>query len=277
MRHEDKSDMNDFDDIQYRLDGTAAIITLNRPEKLNAFTYHTLREIRSAVDQSVANSEVVGIVITGNGRGFSSGLDSQVLADVTSGKQAENRADESDQALPGIFSYLLEVPKPVIAAVNGVAAGGGLILALMSDIRIASTAASFITVFLQRGLIAEHGSSWILPRLVGTGRALDLLWMSDRIDAATAYDIGLVEKLTEPDQLIDEACAYIKRLSETSAPLAIAETKKLVYRHIGTSYVEALREANESQQRFVASPDAAEGARALLEKRPAIFKRLGDE
>lgn len=268
--------MSDFTDIQYRLDGTAAIITLNRPETLNAFTYHTLQEIRSAVDQSVANNEVVGIVITGNGRGFSSGLDSQVLANVTSGKQPENRP-ESDQDLPGIFSYLLEVPKPVIAAVNGVAAGGGLILALMSDIRIASTAASFVTVFLKRGLIAEHGSSWILPRLVGTGRALDLLWMSDRIDAASAYDMGLVEKLTEPEQLIDVACAYIQRLSETSAPLAIAETKRLVYRHIGTSYVDALVEANESQNRFVAAPDAAEGARALLEKRPPVFKRLGDE
>ena len=149
---------------------------------------------------------MVGIVITGNGRGFSAGLDAQVLAEVTSkgGNASSDVAAEDD--LPRIFSYLLEVPKPVIAAVNGVAAGGGLILALMSDLRIASRDASFVTVFLKRGLVAEHGSSWLLPRLVGTGRALDLLWMSDRIDAQTAADIGLVERLAEPDEL----CAFEK-------------------------------------------------------------------
>ncbi|MBP19953.1 MAG: enoyl-CoA hydratase [Gammaproteobacteria bacterium] len=278
MRDEDKFIMSDFTDIEYRVDGTAAVITLNRPEKLNAFTYHTMGEIRSAVDQSVADPEVVGIVITGNGRGFSSGLDAQVLANVTSGKAPSDRkAGPATNDLPGIFSYLLEVPKPVIAAINGVTAGGGLILALMSDIRIASSDASFITVFLKRGLIAEHGSSWILPRLVGTGNALDLLWMSDRIDAATALSLGLVEKLVEPDELLEQACQYIQRLSETSAPLAIAETKKLVCRHLGTNYFDALHEANESQNRFVASPDASEGAQALLEKRNPKFMRLGDE
>ncbi|HIG43721.1 MAG: enoyl-CoA hydratase-related protein [bacterium] len=270
--------MNGFTDIEYRVDGCAAVITLNRPEKLNAFTYHTLNEIRTAVNQSVADSDIIGIVLTGNGRGFSAGLDSQVLAEVTSGKETtRSDAEMSEDELPGIFSYLLEVPKPVIAAVNGVAAGGGLILALMSDIRIASTDASFITVFLKRGLIAEHGSSWILPRMVGTGRALDLLWMSDRIDAATAQQLGLVEKLVEPDQLVHQACAYIERMAETSAPLAIAETKRLVYGHLGKGYVDALHEANESQNRFIAAPDASEGASALLEKRKPNFQRLGEE
>ncbi len=270
--------MSEFTDIEYRVEGCAAIITLNRPEKLNAFTYHTLNEIRTAVNQSVADANVVGIILTGNGRGFSSGLDSQVLADVTSGKEtSRSEVEMNKDELPGIFSYLLEVPKPVIAAINGVAAGGGLILALMSDIRIASTDASFITVFLKRGLIAEHGSSWILPRLVGTGRALDLLWMSDKIDATTALDLGLVEKLVEPDKLISVACSYLERMAETSAPLAIAETKRLIYSHLGKGYVEALHEANESQNRFIAAPDASEGAKALIEKRQPNFKRLGEE
>jgi len=165
----------------------------------------------------------------------------------------------------------------VIAAVNGVAAGGGLILALMSDLRIASRDASFITVFLKRGLISEHGSSWLLPRLVGTSRALDLLWMSDRIDAETAADIGLVDKLTEPEQLLDTARDYLTRLAATSAPAAIAETKRLVYRHQGTTYTQALREAEVSTNRFVTLPDAAEGAAALIEKRAPNFKRLGEQ
>jgi len=168
------------------------------------------------------------------------------------------------------------VPKPIIAAINGVAAGGGLILALMSDLRIASREASFTTIFLKRGLISEHGSSWLLPRLVGTGRALDLLWTSDRIDAETAADIGLVEKLTDADKLIDTAKGYVRRLAESAAPLAIAATKRLVYRHLGMGYVEALKEADVVQNEFVAAPDATEGAHALLEKRTPRFKRVGE-
>lgn len=268
--------MSDYTDIEVEIEDPVALIKLNRPDKLNAFTYHTLGEIRSAIDAASTDPRVVGIIITGNGRGFSAGLDSQVLAEVTSrDTPAEPTPVDSDE-LPGLFSYLLQVPKPVIAAVNGVAAGGGLILALMSDLRIASRDASFVTIFLKRGLIAEHGSSWLLPRLVGTGRALDLLWMSDRIDAETAHSIGLVEHLADPDQLLDTARDYVTRLAQTSAPAAIAETKRLVYRHLGTNYTEALREAEVSQNRFVTSADAREGAAALLEKRAPKFKRLGE-
>lgn len=268
--------MSGYTDIELEIQDPVAVIRLNRPEKLNAFTHHTLGEIRSAIDAAAVDTRAVGIVITGNGRGFCSGLDAQVLAEVTSRDEpAAGTPVDSDQ-LPGIFSYLLQVPKPVIAAVNGVAAGGGLVLALMSDLRIASRDASFITVFLKRGLISEHGTSWLLPRIVGTSRALDLLWMSDRIDAVTAADIGLVDKLVEPDQLIDTARDYIARLAATSAPAAIAETKRLVYRHQGTNYLQALREAEESTNRFVTFPDAAEGAAALIEKRAPNFKRLGE-
>jgi enoyl-CoA hydratase/carnithine racemase len=272
-----------FTDIELSIEDPVALLRLNRPEKLNAFTYHTLAEIRRAMAFASDDARVVGIVITGNGRGFSAGLDSQTLADVTQKSQGNPEsvstigADSTRPAddLPGIFSYFLEVPKPIVAAINGVAAGGGLIMAMLSDVRIASTAASFTTVFLKRGLIAEHGSSWMLPRLVGAGRALDLLWMSDRIDANEAHRIGLVEKLVAPEALIEAACDYVRRLATTSAPAAIAETKRLVYRHLGTGYAEALLEANKSQDRFVAAPDAAEGARALIEKRAPQFTRLG--
>jgi len=268
--------MSAYTDIEVDVDDPVALIRLNRPEKLNAFTYHTLAEIRAAIEAASTDRRVVGIVVTGNGRGFCAGLDAQVLSEVTKRGASSGAATPADR-LPGIFSYLLEVPKPIIAAVNGVAAGGGLILALMSDLRIASRDASFTTVFLKRGLIAEHGSSWLLPRLVGVGRALDLLWMSDRIDAETAFSIGLVEKLCAPDQLVDTARDYVKRLAATSPPAAIAETKRLVYRHLGTGYLEALREAEISQNRFVAAPDAAEGAAALIERRVPAFKRLGEE
>lgn len=151
-----------FSDIDYRVASSAAVITLNRPKVLNAFTYHTLAEIRAAVDAAVADASVVGIIFTGTGRGFSAGLDASVLADVTKSGRAPTATPED--RLPGLFSYLLEVPKPTIAAINGIAAGGGLILALMSDLRFAATDSALTTVFLKRGLIAEHGSSWILPR-----------------------------------------------------------------------------------------------------------------
>lgn len=266
-----------YTDIEYEVSGNAAIITLNRPEKLNAFTYHTLKEIRTAIDESVNNAQVIGIVVTGNGRGFSAGLDSAVLASVTAGESEGSSSVASDgDHLPGIFSYLLEVPKPVIAAINGVAAGGGMILALMSDIRIASTEAALTTVFLKRGLISEHGSSWILPRLVGTGKALDLLWASDKVNAEEALQLGLVDRLSEPASLIEDATAYIEKLAATSAPKAIAETKRLVYAHLGKGYLDALKEAEISQNRFVAQPDANEGAMALIEKRAPNFERLGD-
>lgn len=265
-----------YTDIEYEVVGNAAVLRLNRPEKLNAFTYHTLREIRAAVDASVANSDVIGIIITGNGRAFSAGLDSAVLASVTSGQSASTSGTSTANELPGIFSYLLAVPKPVIAAINGVAAGGGLILALMSDIRFASTSAAMTTVFLKRGLIAEHGSSWILPRLVGTGKALDLLWASDKLDAEASLQLGLVDRLVEPDALISEAVAYIEKLAVTSAPAAMAETKRLVYAHLGKGYEEALREADVSQNEFVARDDAREGAMALIEKRTPNFQRLSE-
>ena len=267
--------MSDYNDIQVEIEDPVALIRLNRPEKLNAVTSRTLRELRSAVDAAATDSRVVGIVITGNGRGFCSGLDAEQLARTTSGEEPSGDAPAPGE-LPGMFSYLLRVPKPVIAAVNGVAAGGGLILALMSDLRIASRNASFVTIFLKRGLIAEHGSSWLLPRLVGVGRALDLLWTNDRIDAETAHRIGLVEHLADPDALIDTAREHVQRIAASSAPSAIAETKRLVYAHLGTGYAQALREADESQSKFVTAPDAQEGAKALLEKRPARFGRLGD-
>jgi len=265
-----------YRDVELEIDDPVAVLRLNRPEKLNAFTYDTLREIRAAIDACATDRRVVGIVITGNGRGFCAGLDAAALAAVTAAPNPREADRSNDAALPGIFSYLLEVPKPVIAAVNGVAAGGGMILALMSDLRIASDDASFTTVFLKRGLIAEHGSSWLLPRLVGIGRALDLLWMSDRIDAATALKYGLVETVVAPAALLSTACDYVRKLAATSSPAAIAETKRLLYRHVGTGYLEALREADASQWRFVTSADAREGATALLEKRAPKFTRLGD-
>jgi enoyl-CoA hydratase/carnithine racemase len=263
-----------YKDVALEIADPVALIRLDRPEKLNAFTYPILGEIRRAVDEAAADPRVVGIVITGNGRGFCAGLDAEALAATTSrGAGARERTAPSD--LPGLFSYLMRVPKPVIAAVNGVAAGGGFVLAAMCDVRFASTAASFTSIFTKRGLVAEHGTTWTIPRLVGAGRALDLLWTSRRIDAAEAARIGLVEYLVEPSDLLGAASRYVAELAATVSPAALADTKRMVYAQLGQGYAEALADADETAWRAIERADAFEGSRALVEKRAPRFTRLG--
>jgi len=259
-------------EIRYEVDDPVALITLERPDKLNALTYSMLGAFRDAVNDAATDPAVVGIVVTGAGRGFCSGLDAAALGETTTaGSSSRPKTD----GVPGMFTWLLEIPKPIIAAVNGVAAGGGFVLAVMADIRIASTAASFTSIFSKRGLIAEHGTTWIVPRLTGTGNALDLLWTSRKIDAAEAYKIGLVQQIVEPGHLIEIARQYVINLAENVSPASLADTKRLVYRHLGFGYEDALREVDDVQYAALDRIDAKEGAAALLEKRPPSFPRLG--
>ncbi|MBM4337323.1 MAG: enoyl-CoA hydratase [Deltaproteobacteria bacterium] len=264
------------DGIQVEIADPVALIRLDRPEKLNALTYPMLGAIRRAVDAAAADPAVVGIVITGSGRGFCSGLDSEALVATTQGRAPRASAAASEE-VPGLFTYLLQVPKPVIAAVNGVAAGGGFVLAAMCDVRFASSAASFTSIFSKRGLVAEHGTTWIVPRLVGTGRALDLLFTSRKIDAGEALRIGLVEYVVAPDELVAAATDYVRQLAGSVSPTSLAETKRMVYAHAGQGYPEALRDADTVQWRVVEQPDAVEGARALIERRAPRFARLGQK
>src|SRR6266851_6387363 len=187
-----------------------ALITLNRPETLNALTFPMLGAFREAVDAAATDPRVVGIVVTGTGRGFCSCLDSSALQQTTTACSAGRMRTD---AVPGIFTWLLEVPKPIVSAVNGVAAGGGFVLAVMSDLRIASSRGSFVSVFSRRGLIAEHGTTWMVPRLVGAGAALDLLWSSRKLDGTEAHRIGLVQQVVEPDDLLAAARRYIVDLA----------------------------------------------------------------
>ena len=259
-------------EIRYQVADPVALITLDRPEKLNALTYPMMRDLRQAVNEAAADRAVVGIVITGAGRGFCSGLDATVLSETTAvGSSAQQKSDE----VPGMFTWLLAIPKPVIAAVNGVAAGGGFVLTVMSDIRIASEAASFTTIFSKRGLVSEHGTTWIVPRLIGAGAALDLLWSSRRIDAQEAYRLGLVQQVVEPDDLLSTARQYVTDLAENVSPASLADTKRLVYNHLGVGYPDALREADDATYAALDRVDAKEGAAALLERRAPSFPRLG--
>jgi enoyl-CoA hydratase/carnithine racemase len=261
--------------VLYEVDDPVAVVTLNRPEKLNALTYPMLAAFRAAIERAEADPRVVGIVVAGAGRGFCAGLDAEVLKQTTAPGAVRGVADPASAEVPGLFTYLLAIGKPVIAAVNGPAAGGGFVLAVMSDIRFASTAASFTTVFSKRGLVAEHGTSWILPRLLGAGRALDLLWSSRRVDANEALRLGLVDDVVEPDDLLARARRYIVELAAVASPGSLRDTKRLVYEHLGLGYPAALRDAERVQWAAIERPDAAEGAMSLIERRPASFTRLG--
>ncbi len=262
------------DEILYDVSDPVATIRLNRPDKLNALTYSMFAALREAVDAAVEDARVVGIVITGEGRGFCAGLDASVLAETSrAGSSARPRDVEGE--LPGLFSYLLRTPKPVIAAVNGPTAGGGFVLAAMSDVRFASRDASFTTVFSKRGLVAEHGTSWILPRLLGAGRALELLWSSRRVGAEEALRIGLVEFVTEPAELVARAQEFVRELAANASPGSLRETKRLVYDHLGIGVEAALHDADRVQWRALDHPDALEGAKSYLEKRPPKFARIG--
>ena len=262
-----------MDELTYEVDDPVATITLNRPATLNALTYPMLAAFREAVDAAARDPKVVGIVVTGAGRGFCSGLDASVLqATTTTGSSSRPKTDD----VPGLFTWLLSVPKPVISAVNGVAAGGGFVLTVMSDLRIASTAGSFTSIFSKRGLIAEHGTTWIVPRLVGAGAALDLLWSSRKIDAAEAHRIGLVQQVVEPDDLLPACRRYIVDLAESVSPASLADTKRLVYEGFGVEYPAALQVIDEVQYAALDRVDSKEGAAALIEKRPASFPRLGE-
>jgi len=260
-------------DIIYAVDDPVATITLNRPDRLNAMSYDLLAEFRTAVDEAAADPRVVGLVITGAGRGFSAGLDTDALAAIADAGSSDDRTEPGVRK--GLFSYLTQVPKPVIAAVNGVAAGGGYVLATMCDIRFGGPAARFTTVFSKRGLVAEHGTTWTTPRLVGTGRALDLLWSSRMVDAEEAHRIGLLEYLV--DDPAADAAAYIRTLAETVSPITMADTKRMVWDHAGHDIDASLDDMWDVVQGQFGRPDIAEGVASFLEKRPPEFPRLGDQ
>lgn len=254
---------------------------LERPEKLNAFTFAMIDELRATVTQAAATEQVVGIVLTGSGRGFSAGLDMGDLARAASGDPTET-PPPAPAATPGpeelaLFSYLLAVPKPVVGAINGVCAGGGFVLALMCDLRFAAqTSARFVTAFAQRGLVAEHGTSWLLPRLVGTNRALDLLWSSRMIDAEEAYRIGFVDRVVADDAVVEEACAYVRHLAVTASPRSLATMKAEVYRGWSEPFGVAMANVAVDIDASLRHPDAAEGVASFVQRRAPRFPPLSE-
>lgn len=274
----------DYRDINYEVTDPVAVITMNRPDALNAFTVRMLAEIRHAIAQAEQDERVVGIVLTGAGRGFCAGMDMNAL-DSMSSQGGEAREDLSELAAhPGdarmgedfqvTYGYLLSVRKPIIAAVNGACAGLGFVFALMADLRFVDRNAKFTTAFSQRGLIAEHGASWILPRLIGSGRALDLLWSARKFDGEEAARLGLAERLCEPGQALETAVGYLTELAANVCPTSLKVMKAQVYRHMNMSLGESMKETNAWMDDSLKHDDFREGVRSFIERRPPKFQRV---
>jgi enoyl-CoA hydratase/carnithine racemase len=274
-----------YEEILYAVTDPVATITLNRPDRLNAWTSRMGAEVRHAVARAESDPAVVGIVITGAGRAFCAGADLGNLDALADGGSI-GQDDMADLAvapdfarpddLSGEYTYLLAVRKPVIAAVNGAIAGMAVPIALCCDLRFMATEAPLLTAFAQRGLVAEWGLSWLLPRLVGPAVALDLLMSSRRITGAEAERLGLVNAAMAADEVLAHSVAYIEELAERCSPASIAIMKRQVYEQLHLGLGDAERESQRLMIESFGRPDFREGVTSFLEKRPPRFDRLAE-
>lgn len=244
-----------------------AVITIDRPQKRNALSYAMLAAIRSHVMAAADDPDVRAVVLTGVAGQFCAGTDLTELHDVEPGTTVEDRGQHTD----GQHWFLHDCPKPVIAAIDGPAAGLGVELATQCDVRIASTRARFSWIFVQRGLVPDTGAgTWLLPQIVGLQVAKRLVLSGDFVDAAEAERIGFVLEVVEPDDLRAAALALATRLSSGS-PFAIARAKRLINEASSLSRDEHLVRHTAAMTECQLSDDHREGVAAFLEKRPARF------
>ena len=268
----------DFKTITLEQHKNLAIVFLNRPEKLNAFTFQMMEELISVLDEIEKNDGLNAVIISGNGRAFCAG------ADLSSGKntfnptfddfavnQEDYRRDSGGILTLRMYKFL----KPIIFACNGPAVGIGASMQLPGDIRIASENARFGFVFNNRGIVPDACSSWFLPKIVGISKALDLTFSGRIIDSQEALDISLISSIHKSEDLINDAKKIAQELIEKSAPISIAITRQMLWRSFGQAepYEAHVIESKAIDSRG-ASDDAKEGVNSFLEKRPAKFKNL---
>ncbi|MGB1087693.1 MAG: enoyl-CoA hydratase-related protein, partial [Alphaproteobacteria bacterium] len=243
-------------------------------------------DVAAAITEATQDPAIKAIIVTGAGRGFCAGADMNNLNSLSKaggGKgvsQAVGAPDfiandpDVDPAFKNPVSYFPAVPKPIIAAINGPVAGMGLALALHADIRIAARSAIFTTAFSKRGLIAEHGTSWMLPRLVGQAAALDMLFSSRKVTGEEAAALGLANQCVDDDTLMDSAIAYARMLADQVAPRSIKIMKQQVYAAQQQSFGEAMDLANREMVESLKTDDFKEGVAHFLEKRPPNFPNV---
>jgi enoyl-CoA hydratase/carnithine racemase len=265
--------------VQKTLADGVAVLTLNRPDRLNAWTGEMESAYFGLLEQCGHSDEVRVIVVTGAGRGFCAGADMNELQEL-----GENGLDSKiggGAAEPSRVlaerrpqSFPQSIPKPIIAAINGPCAGIGLVQALMCDMRFAAKGAKLTTAFARRGLVAEHGISWILPRLVGPARALDLLLSGRVVLAEEAVELGLVNRALAPESLIEETLAYARELAVQCSPASMAAMKRQVYADLDRGLEDALAQADRLMLASFSGPDFVEGVTSFVERRDPSFAAL---
>jgi enoyl-CoA hydratase/carnithine racemase len=273
--------MMDFSDIIYEKADRIATVTMNRPDKMNAWTAKMGVEMRQAMLDADHDDNIGAIILTGAGRAYCAGADMTGLSEISQGRATAGAAvaapkddlakdARSDYRTP--YSWMLSLKKPVIGAINGACVGLGFTLCLYQDIRIASDKARMGLIFVQRGLAIEHGSSWMLPRIIGVTRATELALTGRLIDAQEALAIGLVNRVVPHDKLMETARDVAGHIATKCSPLGVAQAKKMIWDHQFTDLATAIKEDDASMQMMTKSEDFAEGVKAFIEKRAPRFK-----
>jgi enoyl-CoA hydratase/carnithine racemase len=272
-------ELTDLKVTRYEVRDHVATVMLHRPERLNAWTGRMHAEYRALLERAATDATVRVVVVTGSGRGFCAGADAQALEGHVE-RGAYDPGLGEDVAMPGYgvrpefdadFAYHFGIPKPIIAAVNGPAAGVGLVLACYCDLRFAAAGAKLTTSHGRLGLPAEYGLSWLLPRLIGVTRAADLLLSSRVVLAEEAEQLGLVNRAVPPEELLPFTYAYASRLATEIAPSSLATTKLQLYRDLHRDVGSSVVDAGQRMADMMQEADFAEGVAALTEKRLPAF------
>ena len=248
-----------------------ATLTLNRPERLNALGDTLRDDLFDALTRAAVDPDIGAIVITGAGRGFCSGGDVKSMSEREEAGTTPPVTERFTPLRDRTILAMRDCPKPIIAAINGAAAGAGMNLALACDMRVASTAAKFSQAFVKRGLAPDWGGTWFLPRIVGTAKAFELILTGDTIDAAKALELGIVNAVVEPDALIAEAHKLARRIAE-GPPVAIALSKRAIYHNEAVDVRAGLEFETFAQTLCRETEDSKEGVRAFMEKRAPVFR-----
>jgi 2-(1,2-epoxy-1,2-dihydrophenyl)acetyl-CoA isomerase len=257
--------------LLYELKDGIATLTLNRPERLNALGDTLRDDLLDAITRSSGDPTVRVMILTGAGKGFCAGGDVKAMNEARESRRERPLLEKIAPSRDRTLLAMRDAPQPIIAAVNGAAAGAGMNLALACDLRIASSEAKFAQAFVRRGLHPDWGGTYFLPRVVGMAKACELIFTGDLIDAAEALRLGLVSQVVAPEELMGTTYALARKIA-AGPPLAIRLAKRALYRNAETDLRSALEFETFAQNACFDTDDAREGIRAFIEKRAPVFR-----